>query len=538
MPSFGDDEKLKHAILSALQSLSQSGCLGINPFSFSTHLPVPDSAPHKRGATGGDGGHQPHTMGGPARSSGVGACSYLTTVATTPIVQSELISDISVSGRPTQVPPSALESCDSLPLGFTPSPLGSLGTDQLRVAGGINVSSSVSSYLSPSSLLFPLPDSGFSSLTSMAVSSTPSLPSSVSSSFSSAPLSSSSSSSSFPLPSFAPSSLYLASFPSSSHVSSALPPSISSVLDVLASALLPPPPFPLPSSDLPPVPPPHGFLSSSFFPSSSTPSFFRPSHPPSSFPAPPLSSSSFSTHVPFSSSSSSSSSSSLDLVAYCAHLLGLSNDYQSLARWFVHSGGVDFPGLVRSSYPHLLVDLVRNFASGSSLFLAALSSPAVPSPSPVSSSFPFPSGTRESPSAPPFSSSVTSSAPARLYSASMTFAVATPDNSQSFIHSSMSAPAVAPPLTHPSAPSFALGSLGADSLPFAASLRFPLPAHAPPPGFPLAPSLASPQRSQASSSSKRFTPQKKSPIPRGGFRGWESVPYLWSCRIQGRGAPS
>ena len=33
-------------------------------------------------------------------------------------------------------------------------------------------------------------------------------------------------------------------------------------------------------------------------------------------------------------------------------------------------------------------------------------------------------------------------------------------------------------------------------------------------------------------------PRRSRPIPRGGFRGWESVLSLWSCRIQGRGAPS
>ena len=36
----------------------------------------------------------------------------------------------------------------------------------------------------------------------------------------------------------------------------------------------------------------------------------------------------------------------------------------------MHSGGVDFPGLVRSSFPHLLPDLTRDSISGSSLFLS------------------------------------------------------------------------------------------------------------------------------------------------------------------------
>ena len=57
--------------------------------------------------------------------------------------------------------------------------------------------------------------------------------------------------------------------------------------------------------------------------------------------------------------------------------LGLSSDYQSLARWFLSSGsvGVDFYGFVSSSFPDLVPYLTCDFASGSSLFLAALRSP-------------------------------------------------------------------------------------------------------------------------------------------------------------------
>ena len=59
----------------------------------------------------------------------------------------------------------------------------------------------------------------------------------------------------------------------------------------------------------------------------------------------------------------------------------------------MHSGGVDFEGLIRASFPHLLPDYARDSISGSSLFLAALRSdsssfccpPAVAS----SSSLPF-----------------------------------------------------------------------------------------------------------------------------------------------------
>ena len=60
--------------------------------------------------------------------------------------------------------------------------------------------------------------------------------------------------------------------------------------------------------------------------------------------------------------------------------------YQSLARWFVTSWGTDFAGLVRSSFPHLLPDVVRDFASGSSLFLTTLLSVATPSQTPPPSS--------------------------------------------------------------------------------------------------------------------------------------------------------
>ena len=89
---------------------------------------------------------------------------------------------------------------------------------------------------------------------------------------------------------------------------------------------------------------------------------------------------------------SSSSSSSLGLLPssaladHQARLLGLSPVYQSLARWFVTSGGTDFAGLVRSSFPHLLPDVARDFASDSSLFLTTLHSGAPPSQAPPPSS--------------------------------------------------------------------------------------------------------------------------------------------------------
>ena len=73
LPSVNDDAKIRDAVLPVLHALSQSGSLGSNPISFSTPSSVPDSAPHKNGAAGGDGGLQPHLLGGLTRSSGVGA---------------------------------------------------------------------------------------------------------------------------------------------------------------------------------------------------------------------------------------------------------------------------------------------------------------------------------------------------------------------------------------------------------------------------------------------------------------------------------
>ena len=92
-----------------------------------------------------------------------------------------------------------------------------------------------------------------------------------------------------------------------------------------------------------------------------------------------------SSSVPLSSSSSSSFGAVSSLADHQARLLGLSSEYQSLARWFLSSGGSDFAALVRSSFPHLLPDLSRDFTSGSSLFLTTLrSAPPLPAP-PVSS---------------------------------------------------------------------------------------------------------------------------------------------------------
>ena len=136
------------------------------------------------------------------------------------------------------------------------------------------------------------------------------------------------------------------------------------------------------------MPPPPGFPPSSFSaPSASSSSvpplslFASSSFLPPTAPPPPIVSAS-------SSSSSFGSLPSSALADHQARLLGLSADYQSLARWFLTSGGSDFAGLVRSSFPHLLPDLARHFSSGSSLFLTTLRSVSPPSLAPPFSSPP------------------------------------------------------------------------------------------------------------------------------------------------------
>ena len=103
-------------------------------------------------------------------------------------------------------------------------------------------------------------------------------------------------------------------------------------------------------------------------------------------------------------------------------MLGLSPDYQSLARWFLGSEGTDFAGFVHSSYPHLLPGLARDFASGSSLFLIALRSPSLLLP-PGSLASPLSSSTSAAPAStfPHFPSSSAPAAPlmSSLLSASL-----------------------------------------------------------------------------------------------------------------------
>ena len=371
-PAVSDSSQLKDAVLAVLQSLQ--GSLGIN--------------------------HDPSSTASSTVPSDVGALELPTqtsAISTSPVVHSDNISVLHANARSYVGMCSVTAADRSEPIGPSPSPLGSSDADQLQshVVGPLSSSSSA---LSPTSLLFPLTPSP-----SLSSSLPPPPPGSPLSSYSSAVsslLASVSSSSSSPIhsisPAFNPSSLALVSFPSYSFVSPSLPlpssslytpPSssssssgyhhpLSSSFSFLSS------PLPSASSSVsshPPVPPPPGFPASSFYsqapPSSSSSSPLPP--PPilsyasaSSFrsvPLPSLGGISTSSSIPLSSSSSSSFGAVSSLADHQARLLGLSSEYQSLARWFMSSGGSDFAALVRSSFPHVLPDLSRDFTSGSSL---------------------------------------------------------------------------------------------------------------------------------------------------------------------------
>ena len=102
LPSFADDDRLKEAVLSALQTLSKKGSLGTNPFSFAAPFPVPDSDSPKRQSSGGDGCPEPHNVGGVTRSSALGACEVIATDSSTPYVKSHMYPSMSVSYRSDQ----------------------------------------------------------------------------------------------------------------------------------------------------------------------------------------------------------------------------------------------------------------------------------------------------------------------------------------------------------------------------------------------------------------------------------------------------
>ena len=71
-------------------------------------------------------------------------------------------------------------------------------------------------------------------------------------------------------------------------------------------------------------------------------------------------------------------------------MLGLSQDYQSLARWYSLSGGSDFRAYLSAFYPHLSADASRDFSSGSSVFFSALRAVASSVPLPPVSPAPPP----------------------------------------------------------------------------------------------------------------------------------------------------
>ena len=288
-------------------------------------------------------------------------------------------------------------------VGLTPSV--SRGTDHLRV---INVAPSavviVASALSPGSLLFPFSDSGFASLSASSSSRPLSLP---------------------PPPLPWPLLLLLPWLWPLSFLLFLLLLSLLLLLFLLLLLLLVSPLAPLswlrllfvlllafllslgflllPPSVSSPLP------SSSLLSASSTPSLAS-SLPPVCF------SSSAGQAAPF---VAASSSSSLDFASYQASVLGLSQDYQYLARWYFQSGGSDFRAYLSAFYPHLSSDASCDFASGSSVFFSALRAVAssVPLP-PMSSAAPpllssAPTVSSSQPPAPPFSApspvSVTSS---------------------------------------------------------------------------------------------------------------------------------
>ena len=92
-------------------------------------------------------------------------------------------------------------------------------------------------------------------------------------------------------------------------------------------------------------------------------------------------------------------------------MLGLSQDYQSLARWYFVSwggggGGSDFRAYLSAFYPHLSSDASRDFPSGSSVFSALRA---------VASSLPLPPVSSAAPPLPSLAPSVSSSPSSSSY---------------------------------------------------------------------------------------------------------------------------
>ena len=120
-------------MLSYLTSLSQSGSLGTNIPSFSAPLPVPDSAPSIQGVAGGDSDPKPHIMGGPTRSSSVGAGVVTSSAASVPFLLPNVSIPSFTQNRLSQ-DSTAVRGAVTQPLGHSPFPLASLGSYQLWFA--------------------------------------------------------------------------------------------------------------------------------------------------------------------------------------------------------------------------------------------------------------------------------------------------------------------------------------------------------------------------------------------------------------------
>ena len=195
--------------------------------------------------------------------------------------------------------------------------------------------------------------------------------------------------------------------------SSGLPP-LSSVLHPRPGTFLPPPPLGFPPLSLSSS----SLLSSPSFAPGSSSSLLAPpptlpslaSSLPSSSSLPPFSFAPPSALAPVSSSSSSlssaPSSSSLNFAAYQAHVLGLSDEYLSLVRWFVGAGGSNFLSFLSSHFPHLSADAFRDFSSGSYVLFSTLRSlssalPSAPRLAAPSVSAPLPRAPALAPLPPP-----------------------------------------------------------------------------------------------------------------------------------------
>ena len=91
----------------------------------------------------------------------------------------------------------------------------------------------------------------------------------------------------------------------------------------------------------------------------------------------------------------------MDYASFKAHVLGVSDEYLSLAHWYNSVDGSDFFSFLSSHCPHLSADVAKDFSSGSSVLLSTLrSSASLPSDCPASSLASLPSSSLSSSAAP------------------------------------------------------------------------------------------------------------------------------------------